>query len=333
MSASHDVPQQNLHDRNLSLPLESQFLRRRPPRIPRMEGTGSSRSPVRVRPGPRAAPKIREMTAAPSPPAELDPQAGGLIEDARARAPERLGERDSRAALFGAAGLPRASPSPSRFLAPSDRGRPRRACFVLLVLAYALAARVEFEVGPGFAVPTEIVFVPMLFLLPVGVVPLCVALGFVLCASVDLVRGKVHGERALLEVFSAWHALGPAAVLALAGEPDTDAGRCCPLLGARAHAAVRARLRQLGRPRPLRLRRPGARAAPRDRARLPRRRGARAGRLPLRGGRLRPAVRRSCSSCRSSGCSRSSRRSGRAASTMRWSSGTPTAARRSSSAT
>ena len=158
------------------------------------------------------------MTAAPSTAAELDPHAGGQIEDARARASERLGGRDSRAALVGALAF-LAVAVPFAFLTPSDRATSP-GVFVLLVLAYAVAARVEFEVGPGFAVPTEIVFVPMLFLLPIGVVPLCVALGFVLCASVDVVRGKVHGERALLEVFSAWHALGPAAVLALAGEPD-----------------------------------------------------------------------------------------------------------------
>jgi HD-GYP domain-containing protein (c-di-GMP phosphodiesterase class II) len=158
------------------------------------------------------------MSVAPSTAAELDPQAGGLIEDARARAPERLAERDSRAALVGAVAF-LAVAVPFAFLAPSARATSP-GVFVLLVLAYAVAARVEFEVGPGFAVPTEIVFVPMLFLLPVGVVPLCVALGFVLCASVDVVRGRLHGERALLEVFSAWHALGPAAVLALAGEPD-----------------------------------------------------------------------------------------------------------------
>jgi HD-GYP domain-containing protein (c-di-GMP phosphodiesterase class II) len=101
---------------------------------------------------------------------------------------------------------------------------------VLLVVAYALAARVEFEVGSGFAVPTQVVFVPMLFLLPVALVPLCVALGFLLCAALDLARGRVHGERALLEVFSAWHALGPALVLAVAGEP-APTWSVLPLLG------------------------------------------------------------------------------------------------------
>ena len=70
----------------------------------------------------------------------------------------------------------------------------------------------------------------MLFLLPVALVPLCVALGFLLCAALDLARGRVHGERALLEVFSAWHALGPALVLAVAGEP-APTWSVLPLLG------------------------------------------------------------------------------------------------------
>jgi HD-GYP domain-containing protein (c-di-GMP phosphodiesterase class II) len=149
--------------------------------------------------------------------ADLDPEAGGLIEDARARASERLAAKDSRATLVGALAFV-AVAVPFAFLAPSDRV-VEPGVLVLLVVAYALAARVEFEVGSGFAVPTQIVFVPMLFLLPVSLVPLCVAVGFLLCSGPDLVRHRVHGERALLEVFSAWHALGPAFVLAAAGEP------------------------------------------------------------------------------------------------------------------
>jgi HD-GYP domain-containing protein (c-di-GMP phosphodiesterase class II) len=157
------------------------------------------------------------MSAATPTAVDLDPEAGGLIEDARARASERLAARDSRATLFGALAFV-ALAVPFAFLAPSDRV-VEPGVLVLLVVAYALAARVEFEVGSGFAVPTQIVFVPMLFLLPVGLVPLCVAIGFLLCSAADFARRRVHWERALLEVFSAWHALGPALVLALAGEP------------------------------------------------------------------------------------------------------------------
>ena len=168
------------------------------------------------------------MTAATPTTAHLDPEAGGLIEDARARATERLAARDSRATLIGALAFVLVA-VPFALLLDSER-TVSPGVLVLLVVAYALAARVEFEVGSGFAVPTQVVFVPMLFLLPVALVPLCVALGFLLCAALDLARGRVHGERALLEVFSAWHALGPALVLALAGEP-APTWSVLPLLG------------------------------------------------------------------------------------------------------
>ena len=223
------------------------------------------------------------MSAASPITADLDPEAGGLIEDARARATERLAARDSRTTLLGALAFMLVA-VPFALLAPSDRV-VSPGVLVLLVVAYALAARVEFEVGSGFAVPTQIVFVPMLFLLPVALVPLCVAVGFLLCSAFDLVRRRVHGERALLEVFSAWHALGPAFVLVLAGEP-APTWSVLPLLGAAllaqfafdfASSAVRARLA---------FDVPAPRAAPADGARLLRRRRARPGRLPLRCRRL-----------------------------------------------
>jgi HD-GYP domain-containing protein (c-di-GMP phosphodiesterase class II) len=169
-----------------------------------------------------------EMSAATPTTAELDPEAGGLIEDARARATERLAGRDSRSTLLGALGF-MAVAVPFALLSPTERS-VSPGVLVLLVVAYSLAARVEFEVGSGFAVPTQVVFVPMLFVLPVGLVPLCVAVGFLLCSAPDFARGRVHGERALLEVFSAWHALGPAIVLGLAGEP-APTWSALPLMG------------------------------------------------------------------------------------------------------
>src|SRR6185437_15202579 len=47
----------------------------------------------------------------------------------------------------------------------------------VLVLAFAALANVEFEIGTGAAIPTQLVFVPMLFLLPLGWVPLAVGDG------------------------------------------------------------------------------------------------------------------------------------------------------------
>src|SRR4051794_20517966 len=51
---------------------------------------------------------------------------------------------------------------------------------VVLILSFALISRVEFAVGTGYTAPAQLVFVPMLSLLPPALVPPAVALGFVL---------------------------------------------------------------------------------------------------------------------------------------------------------
>ena len=88
---------------------------------------------------------------------------------------------------------------------------------VILALAYALVSRVRFAVGYGYTVPTQLIFMPMLFLLPPGVVPLAVVAGVGLANVPDYVTRRRHPDRALLIFGDAWHAVGPAAVFALAG--------------------------------------------------------------------------------------------------------------------
>jgi HD-GYP domain-containing protein (c-di-GMP phosphodiesterase class II) len=58
----------------------------------------------------------------------------------------------------------------------------------------------------------------MLFVLPVGWVPLAVAAGILLGNTWWWLRGKVHLERVPLPIVNSWHAVGPALVLGLAGE-------------------------------------------------------------------------------------------------------------------
>jgi len=86
-----------------------------------------------------------------------------------------------------------------------------------LVVAYAVASRIKFEVGAGFTVPTQLVFVPMLFLLPTPIVPLLVAVGNLLGDLPDYLRGRRHRQRALIALGDSWHAVGPALVLVAAG--------------------------------------------------------------------------------------------------------------------
>jgi putative nucleotidyltransferase with HDIG domain len=83
--------------------------------------------------------------------------------------------------------------------------------------AYALASRVRFAIGYGFTVPTQLVFVPMLFLLPLGAVPLFVAAGIALGSLPDYLTRRSHPARLLLTPGDSWHAVGPVLVLALAG--------------------------------------------------------------------------------------------------------------------
>ncbi|MDX6450011.1 MAG: hypothetical protein QOH16_60 [Gaiellaceae bacterium] len=89
--------------------------------------------------------------------------------------------------------------------------------FALFVVLYAAVSRVEFEVGFGSAIPTQLVLVPMLFALPIGAVPLAVAAGLSL-RTVGMRPWPLRDPaRILPQLSSAAHALGPALVIALAG--------------------------------------------------------------------------------------------------------------------
>jgi HD-GYP domain-containing protein (c-di-GMP phosphodiesterase class II) len=87
-----------------------------------------------------------------------------------------------------------------------------------LVLAFAALANVEFEIGTGAAIPTQLVFVPMLFLLPLGWVPLAVAAASWISLNADVVRGRRHRERVLVLLCSCWYVVGPVLVLLAFGD-------------------------------------------------------------------------------------------------------------------
>ena len=93
-----------------------------------------------------------------------------------------------------------------------------------LIAAYALAARIEFHTGSGWTVPTELVFVPMLFLVPAPTVPLMVAAALVVGKAPEFLSGELSARRVAVRIGDAWYAVGPALVLSLAGATTPDWG-------------------------------------------------------------------------------------------------------------
>jgi diguanylate cyclase (GGDEF)-like protein len=100
-----------------------------------------------------------------------------------------------------------------------------------LIALYASVVRIEFPVGAGHAVPTQLVLVPMLVVLAPALVPLAVALGLLTAATIDWRLGRVPARRLVSAVPDAWHSVGPALVLIAAGSPRVGFEQL-PLLGA-----------------------------------------------------------------------------------------------------
>ncbi|HET8565404.1 MAG TPA: HD-GYP domain-containing protein [Solirubrobacterales bacterium] len=87
----------------------------------------------------------------------------------------------------------------------------------ILVAAYVVACRAKFDIADGYTVPTELVLVPMLFLLPTPIVPLVVSLSWLLGRLIDYASGRTSVHRAFHVFGDCWHAVGPALVIVLAG--------------------------------------------------------------------------------------------------------------------
>ena len=84
---------------------------------------------------------------------------------------------------------------------------------IAFVVTLVVASRIEFSVGVGTAVPTQLVFVPMLLLLPTPYVPLLVAAGLVASSALETIRDETSPGRALGGISDAWFSLAPAVVI------------------------------------------------------------------------------------------------------------------------
>jgi HD-GYP domain-containing protein (c-di-GMP phosphodiesterase class II) len=145
--------------------------------------------------------------------AEDDPYVEHLIEDACARKGAPLSNRELRTdAALGAVLL--VAVAVLALAVHSDRALSPLGA-VALIAAYALTQRVQFDVGPGYTVPSQLVFMPMLVLAPPALVPLLVAASFLVGRLPSYLRGTVHPTRLAFVLADSFYALGPAAVVAL----------------------------------------------------------------------------------------------------------------------
>jgi HD-GYP domain-containing protein (c-di-GMP phosphodiesterase class II) len=121
---------------------------------------------------------------------------------------------------------------------------------VLATIVLAASSLVVFEAGSVHTYPTQVAFVPMLFVLPPELVPLFVFVGLMLGKVVNALSGQLAPGRILMAAADSWFAIGPTLVLVAAGAPLATNAAWYTLLAALAAqflvesgaAAVRERL-------------------------------------------------------------------------------------------
>jgi len=161
--------------------------------------------------------------------ADLDPAMADALERSEGQSAEELDRRERMAeGLLAAATLVAAI----ALIVTTPLSRSIDPWLVIaLAAAYAVTQRVRFHDGGGYAVPTQVVLVPMLILLPPSIVPLVVVVCTVFGQADRVARGALHPQRALIGIGDGWYALGPALVLALAG-PSEPSWAALPIYAA-----------------------------------------------------------------------------------------------------
>src|SRR4051812_31324774 len=148
-------------------------------------------------------------------PQPLDAGTERLIEEVRARREQTLPARER--AVEGAFALAFALGALAlALLAGSPRALDLPLALAFIV-AYAGVTRIPFALGDGLAVPTQVVFVPMLLLLPTPLVPLMVAAAITVSTCVATVRDGSSRQRVLIGLTDASFSLVPAVTLVVLG--------------------------------------------------------------------------------------------------------------------
>ena len=109
---------------------------------------------------------------------------------------------------------------------------------VLCLLVLALATRVQFDTPFGYTVPTQMAFVPLLFTVPLAIVPVDVVVALAIGRIDKVLRGELAPRALLRSIPNSWFALGPVAVFAVAGVAPREAGPALLIAALAAEFAV-----------------------------------------------------------------------------------------------
>jgi putative nucleotidyltransferase with HDIG domain len=99
---------------------------------------------------------------------------------------------------------------------------------LLCVAVLVVASRIRFHVASAYTVPTQLAFVPLLFVVPAALVPVAMAMAFVLGRVPEVIRGEARPSRLVHGLGNSWFAIGPAAVFVAFGTDAWEAS--VPLL-------------------------------------------------------------------------------------------------------
>ncbi len=160
----------------------------------------------------------RDAVAAPIEQGESEGAVDRLLDDSW---DERLvpHDRRQRAASAGLTLAFLAAAGVLAVFAPLEPARASIPMIVVLALSFAIASRVEFPLGAGYAVPTQLFLVPLFVLAPPSLVPLIVVAAHTAAAVVDVLSRRVRADRLLDVGGDSWHAVAPALVILAAGAP------------------------------------------------------------------------------------------------------------------
>src|SRR5690349_5215006 len=136
-----------------------------------------------------------------------------LVGDARERHPRPMDVRE-RTVVWALSIAYAGAASAVALVVPWNR-HPTVWVIAGLVLLFAAASALTFEVGSVTAAATPLGLVPLLFVAPLPLVPLLVPLGFFLSTVPDFMSRRKHLDRSIYALCDSWFALGPVLVIGL----------------------------------------------------------------------------------------------------------------------